>query len=345
MALFGTVSPDKPLTNRNLIINGAMQVAQRSGSVSSITTSDYRTVDRWLVVIGTAGTWTIEQSSVAPTGFSKSLKMDCTSADSSLGSSDEIIIAQRIEGQNLQHLKYGTSEAESLTLSFWVRSNKTGTYTVEFDQYGDRQISRTYTINSANTWEYKTMTVPGDTVGTISDVNTAEYQLLFWLGAGSNLKSGTLNTSGWASVTNANRVSSSQVNLADSTDNEWYVTGIQLEVGSVATPFERRSYAEELRLCQRYYEKGGVSRRSGNRSSGSQETTCVFYKVTKRANPTFSVSGGYTFDGWSTYQVGGHDNPSGSNDPTAWGNLECVTASGATSGAVMACTWTSSAEL
>jgi len=236
---------------RNLIINGAMQVAQRGTSFTSVTSSAYH-LDRWLDVMN-MGTWTIAQSSDAPDGFSNSLRWDCTTANASPSSGSEVIFVTRFEGQDLQHLKYGTSNASSLTLSFWVKSNKTGTYTVEFDQYGDRQISRTYTINSADTWEYKTLTVPGDTGGSIDNDNSAEFQLLWWLGAGSNLTSGTLNTSAWASTTTANRVSSSNVNLADSTNNDWSITGIQLEVGDTATPFEHRSYGEELALCQRYY--------------------------------------------------------------------------------------------
>jgi len=243
----GQVTPN--LGRRNLIINGAMNVAQRGTSFTSATTAYH--VDRFIDVMN-LGAWTVSQSSDAPTGFSKSWKWDCTTANGTLASNSELIFVTRLEGQDLQHLKYGTANAESLTMSFWVKSSKTGTYTCEFDQYGDRQITRTYTINSANTWEHKTLTVPGDVAGSIDDDNSAELQLLWWLGAGSNLTSGTLNTSAWAGVTNANRVSSSQVNLADNTANDWYITGVQLEVGDTATDFEHRSFGEELMLCRRY---------------------------------------------------------------------------------------------
>ena len=272
---------------RNLIINGAMQVAQRGTSFAGATTA-YHT-DRWVDVMN-LGSWTISQSSDAPDGFGYSHKWDCTTANGTLAAGSELIFVTRLEGQDCQQLKYGSANAESLTLSFWVKSSKTGTYTVEFDQYGDRQISRTYTIDSANTWEYKTVTVAGDTGGSIDNDNSAEFQLLFWLGAGSNLTSGTLNTSAWATTTNANRVSSSNVNLADNTANDWYITGVQLEVGTVATPFEHRSYGEELALCQRYYEVSNSTFANcmwnGYAASGTAQYAPGIFKVTKRANPT-----------------------------------------------------------
>jgi len=287
---------------RNLIINGAMQVAQRGTSFAGATTA-YHT-DRWIDVMN-LGSWTISQSSDAPDGFGYSHKWDCTTANGTLAAGSELILATRLEGQDCQQLKYGSANAESLTLSFWVKSSKTGTYTVEFDQYGDRQISRTYTIDSADTWEYKTVTVPGDTGGSIDNDNSAEFQLLFWLGAGSNLTSGTLNTSAWATTTNANRVSPSNVNLADNTANDWYITGVQLEVGSVATPFEHRSYGEELALCQRYFETsfdGGVSTTNTSAANtfvwggSATATTTSFvgigslrYGTPKRATPTITI--------------------------------------------------------
>jgi hypothetical protein len=278
---------------RNLIINGAMNLAQRGTSFTSATTAYH--VDRFIDVMN-LGAWTVSQSSDAPTGFSKSWKWDCTTANGTLASNSELIFVTRLEGQNLQHLKYGTSAAESLTLSFWVKSSKTGTYTCEFDQYGDRQISRTYTIDSANTWEKKILTVPGDVAGSIDDDNSTELQLLWWLGAGSNLTSGTLNTSAWAGVTNANRVSSSQVNLADNTANDWYITGVQLEVGSVATPFEHRSYQEELALCQRYYYMHTTDSDNaislGFMWNNAELGTVIQFPVTMRAEPSLSKGNG-----------------------------------------------------
>ena len=298
---------------RNLIINGAMQVAQRGTSFTGVTSSAYH-LDRWLDVMN-MGTWTIALSTDAPDGFSNSLRWDCTTANASPSSGSEVIFVTRFEGNDLQHLKYGTSNASSLTLSFWVKSNKTGTYTVEFDQYGDRQISRTYTINSADTWEYKTVTVPGDTGGSIDNDNSAEFQLLWWLGAGSNLTSGTLNTSAWASTTNANRVSSSNVNLADSTNNDWSITGIQLEVGSVATPFEYRSYGEELSLCKRYYHRlsrpnYGTNTVLTGSNSPSHSLYVMHMPVSMRAGPSISKVG-------TNYTVYATSGSSQANTPNA----------------------------
>ena len=241
-----------PLSNRNLIINGAMQVAQRGASSSGVTATGYYATDRYRFITQ-VGAWTISRSTEAPTGFSRSWKADCTTT-ASLTGAQALLIQQRIEAQHLQHLNYGTANAEQLTCSFWVRSNKTGVVTVEFYQDDDvRQISRTITIDSANTWEFKTVTIPGDITGVIDDDEGPGLDLIWWLDAGPDLKSGTLNTGGWASLTNANRVSSSNISLTDSTANEFYLTGVQLEVGSVATPFEHRSYGDELAKCLRYY--------------------------------------------------------------------------------------------
>ena len=237
---------------RNIIINGDMSIAQRSTSASSVTTSGYHSCDRWQSSIGTMGTWTQSQSTDVPTGsgFRTSLKMDCTTADASPASGDVLVFAQYIEGQNLQYLKKGTSSTESLTCSFWVKSNKTGTYILELKDDNNRTINKSYTISSADTWEKKIITYAGDTSGTIDNDNGTGLELNFWLGAGSSLTSGTLQTS-WGSKVNANRAVGN-VNLADSTDNEWYVTGVQLEVGTSASEFEFLPHDVNLGRCQRY---------------------------------------------------------------------------------------------
>ena len=238
---------------RNIIINGDMSIAQRGTSASSITSTSYNTVDRWNFFIQSMGTWTQSQSTDVPTGqgFSNSLKIDCTTADASPSASDKLNIQQKFEGQNLQYLKKGTANAESLIASFWVKSNKTGTYICEVqDTDNTRQISKSYTINSANTWEKKTVTFPGDTTGAFVNDNLLSLAINFWLGVGSDFTSGTLNTS-WNSVTNANRAVG-QVNLADSTSNEWYITGVQLEAGEVASDFEFLPHDVNLQRCFRY---------------------------------------------------------------------------------------------
>jgi hypothetical protein len=241
---------------KNLIINGDMQVAQRNTSVASITAGGYFTADRFKVDITTMGTWTQSVENDAPTGsgFRKSLKMLCTTADASPAADDQIAVRQFIEGQNLQHIAKGTSSAKELTLSFWVKSNVTGTYIAElFDQDNTRQVSKSYTISASATWEKKTLTFPADTTGALDNDNAASFFVGFWLGVGTNRSSGTLNTS-WASNTNANRAVG-QTNLASATNNYWQVTGVQLEVGSTATEFEFKPYDYQLKECYRYYQK------------------------------------------------------------------------------------------
>jgi hypothetical protein len=282
-----------PLTNRNLIINGAMQVAQRGATETGVNNTRYSGPDRWRVVVA-AGTYTVSRSTTAPEGFSDSWKLDCTTSGT-LGASDLMLFHQRIEGQNVQHLKYGTANAEQLTASFWIRSTKTGTVTVEFYQPNDlRQISKTVTIDTANTWEYKTVTIPGDTTGVIDDTNDRGLELIFWLGAGSNFTSGTLNTTGWAGVTNANRVSSSNIDISDSTSNDIYITGVQLEVGSVATPFEHRSYGDELARCERYFQ---IIRNLDGESYGSSTalTGSINFRTAMRTKPSMDVTGALRF--------------------------------------------------
>ena len=290
---------------RNIMINGDMSIAQRGTSFSSVSAGNGTyPVDRFRNNMTGAGTWTISQDTTVPTvqGFAKSVKYDCTTADASLAAGDFLILQQLIEGQNLQYLKKGTSSAESLTVSFWVRSNKTGTYISElYDEDNTRNISQSYTISSANTWEKKTITFAGDTSGALNNDNGASLTLNFWLAAGSNYTSGTLNTS-WNSNTNANRAVG-QVNLADSTDNEWYVTGVQLEAGTSASDFEFLPYDVNLKRCMRYFERTtavGASDNYVNFAAGLVQTSsycsyCFLWKVTKRANPTMSTTAASTF--------------------------------------------------
>ena len=254
----GAVTTEKLVADvnfRNLIINGDMSIAQRSTSTASITSSDYHSLDRYQTVISSLGTWTQSQSTDVPTGqgFVKSLKMDCTTADASPSAGDYLFVRQMLEGQMLQHLKKGTSNAESLTVSFWVKSVKTGTYIVElFDNDNGRLTSKSYTISSASTWEKKTITFDADTTGAFDNDNADSFQLRFWLGAGTTYTSGTLATT-WESQTNANRAVG-QVNLADSTSNEWYITGVQLEVGTSASDFEFLPHDVNMQRCMRYLQ-------------------------------------------------------------------------------------------
>ena len=252
-----TLATQNALGVRNLIINGDMRIAQRGTSVTGQTTGGYQTCDRYLVNINTAGTWTITQDTDVPTGqgFANSLKMQCTTANASLTGTNQVGVDTRLEAQNLQHLKFGTSSAEKITLSYWVKSNKTGIHTVEiYQQDDDRSISKEITINTADTWEKKTWVIDGNTAGSITNDNGIGFVVKWWLAAGTTFTSGTLATS-WATLSNPNRVSSSNVNLADSTANYINITGVQLEVGDTATPFEHRPWDDELIRCMRYYEK------------------------------------------------------------------------------------------
>jgi hypothetical protein len=282
---------------RNIIINGDMNIAQRSTS-ESITSSGYYTVDRFNMPINTMGTFTVSQSTDTPSGqgFSTSSKYDCTTADASPASGDFIRFEQYVEAQNLQYLKFGTANAQSLTLSFWVKSTKTGTYIAELRNFdGGRTICNSYTINVSNTWEKKTITVSGDTdgSGSFNNDNGLGLACIFWLGAGTDFTSGTLATD-WESTTSANRAVG-QVNLADNTANEWYITGVQLEAGTSASDFEFLPVDVNLARCQRYFEKMLpetmiMLRYSGSTSFGNAGN----FKVTKRATPSLSRENGTT---------------------------------------------------
>ena len=291
---------------KNIIINGDMSIAQRGTSSSGQTSSGYYASDRWNFNIGSAGTWTVSQSTTVPSGqgFPSSFKLDCTTADASLSSGDLMQVKQKVEGQNLQSLKKGTSNAESTTLSFWVRSNKTGTYICELrERDNNRTISQSYTISSADTWEKKELTFVGDTTGAIDNNNGNSLEIIWWLAAGSNYSSGTLATS-WGTKVDANRAVG-QVNLADSTSNEWYMTGVQFEVGASASDFEFLPFDINLARCHRYCYVMGASQNAENsgeftigtgmcRSSGSAIFTDIVgsYPQPLRTQPTLTQVGG-----------------------------------------------------
>jgi len=240
---------------RNIVINGSMKCSQRSTSATSITSTGYHALDRFALLYTDAGTWTMAQSSTAPTGFANSLKLDCTATKASLASDSRLFLQTKIEGQDVQQLKKGTSDAEYVTLSFYVRSNKTGTYQVNIeDNDNTRIIGATYTIDSADTWERKVIPFIGDTTGAFADDTGDSLAIMWALVAGDDNSTGAVPTS-WEAKVNTDRGAGLNVNLADNTSNEWLITGVQLEVGNYpsGTPFEHRSFGEELQLCQRYY--------------------------------------------------------------------------------------------
>lgn len=290
------------LGNRNLIINGAMQVAQRG---TSATTFAYGTVDRFKPSEGSTSSLAITQTqdTNAPSGFSNSLKITVTTAETMSGSK-QLAVFHAIEAQNLQQLGYGTSDAKSVTVSFWVKSSVTGAYCLSLYENDDnRNIGATYTINSANTWEYKTITFPPDTVGVIDNNNGGGLETYFFLSVGPDRK--TTNNTSWATWSAARFGYGQVADVAGTTNATWQITGVQLEVGDTATPFEHRSYGDELAKCQRYtfVVKGDDNDATG--FVGYSETTSavrfgVRYPVAMRASPSFTLSGSCRAQGGTT---------------------------------------------
>jgi hypothetical protein len=278
---------------RNIIINGAMQVFQRGTSFTSVSNTAYH-ADRFeLYMQNEASVYTVTQDSDAPNGFANSLKLDVTTADTSIASNEEVKLFHKLEGQDLQQLKKGTSDAEQMTLSFYVKTNKTGTYCVElYDRDNNRDVSASYTVSDTG-WSRYTLTFPADTTGAFDDDNASSLEIQFWLVAGSAVQGGTLNTS-WRSAADGSSATG-QVNFSDSTDNNWAITGIQLEVGEQATPFEHRSYGEELALCQRYYWRSTGANfhaiGSGLCQSSTEGRATIPNPVDMRALPTLGVGG------------------------------------------------------
>ena len=290
------------LSNRNKIINGAMAVKQRSSSVTGITGSGYYTADRMQLVLANGGTWTNTISTDTPDGFADSYKLDCTTADASLGADDLVVFRHVIEAQNLQDFAKGTSSAKSFTVSFYIKTNKTGTYVLELlDDANSRQVSKSYTVSNTN-WNRYTITFPADTSGAIANTNAAGLYVTFWLAAGTNWTSGTQQTS-WGSITKANRVNGLNVNIADNTSNEWLITGIQLEVDNtgsgVATDFEHRSFGQELALCQRYFnmhaDGTALSTIGLCGSNGTYVFPVITFPVTMRAAPSLYLVTGSNY--------------------------------------------------
>ncbi len=288
--------PDVALSNRNLIINGAMQVAQRGTSFTGIGGSaGTYSCDRWRHgFTATTARFTLSQDTNAPNGFSNSLKVSTTTAEASLNAASACGISQPIEGQNLQMLAKGTADAKQVTVSFWVKTNKTGTYQFEIqDQDNTRNQVLSYTVNAADTWEYKTATFDADTTGAFQNDTGASAYLQWFLCGGTNFTSGTVQST-WGSRSNANLMSPTMPNLADSTSNYWQITGVQLEVGEVATPFEHEFFGQTFAKCQRYYEKTdrvcyiGILWGLANTTGAVRGN--ISFNTSKRASPTLAYS-------------------------------------------------------
>ena len=253
LANLGNVYDDGALSNRNLLINSGMQVAQRGTSSSS---AGYQTVDRFRFTSSDMDqlAFTQSQDTTGPSGFTNSYKITVTTPETTTEAEEQLFMFQAIEAQNLQQLGYGTSDAKQLTLSFWVKSSVTGAYCVAFYQNdGNRLITSTYSISSANTWEYKTITIDGDTSGTINNDNGAGLELYFFLSVGPDRK--TTDSTSWGTWTAAKFGYGQVADVAATSSATWQITGVQLECSDTASPFEHRSYGDELARCQRYYNK------------------------------------------------------------------------------------------
>jgi len=279
----------------NFIYNGEMQIAQRG---TSSTSYGYQTVDRWKVNVS-VGAFTTSQDTESPNNFSKSLKLDCTTAATASGNNN-ISIQQHLEGLDLQGIGAGTSDAKSLTLSFWVRSTKTGVFnTILYQKDGGKFAVQNTTISSANTWEKKTFTVAGNTADAIANDNTKSLTVEFWLDAGPDYRGGTVDGS-WNTWANNEAGEGITLNLGDNTANNFWITGIQLELGDFASDYAHKSYGDELARCQRYF----YMKASGNQCgiadgrflSAAEANFMVSFPVTMRAAPSiYQVTGGDYF--------------------------------------------------
>ena len=311
---WAAVASQDTLSFRNLIINGAMKINQRVASAGlsdfNPVTSSLYTLDRWRAGTGSSFDWDsarVKQVTDSPDGFSNSLRVDIGNTETP-GADQNALIYQKIEAQNLQHLAYGTSSAKTCTLSFWVRSNKTGTYCAQISQHdAGKYVLYEYSISSANTWEKKTITFVGNTSDAIANDNGIGLEIKFHLTSHSN--DHVSATTSWTAKPGGGTGSkylttSNQVNLWDHADNVWYLTGVQLEVGSTATDYEHVPYSYELLRCQRYYYKSDMFHSACmtyTPGSGDHQFTRMNtdHPVTMRANPS-GVAGDFACWSWSS---------------------------------------------
>jgi hypothetical protein len=283
---------------KNRIINGDMAISQRNVTTAT-TTADAYPVDRFQIANNSAATFSAVQSTTAPAGFTNSFSFTVTSADTSVTGADRTFIRQRIEGFNIADLAWGSASASSVTVSFWVRSSVTGTFGGSIlNNDENRSYAFTYTISSANTWEQKSVTIPGDTTGTWLTNNGRGMNLLFSLGMGSDLttSAGSWTAGQYYSATGC-------TNLISTNSATFFITGVQLEKGSTATSFDVLPYTTELALCQRYFCKtynintapGSTGQAAGNIRTSVQATNSYTgfgywsFPVSMRANPTMTV--------------------------------------------------------
>ena len=339
---------------RNMVINGAMQVAQRGTSETGVGgSSGYFTVDRFKIVTGnTAGRLTMTQDSSGPNGFANSLKLDCTTADTSIASDEVVLLRYSFEGQDVQQFKKGTSDAEKVTVSFFVKGNASATYTCELqDNTNGRTIAQEFSVTTSFTRII--LTFNADTTGTITDDNAERFRFHIFLHGGSNYTGGTFVSNTWASTTTNQRIGDNQTSFFDSTDRTFFITGVQLEVGSKATPFEHRSFGEELALCQRYYQQSDADTGSGltgNSFHGHtiNTTECIGqapFVTTMRATPTIVIFGNDGTAG-EAHLIGSSDvSGVAASLITATGFIKISKSSGLTDAREYGCHYTATAEL
>ena len=282
-----------PAVGRNMVINGAMNVAQRATSVTGLGAADgYFTCDRWHINQGatSAGRFTMSQTADGPDGISANcIKIDCTTADTSIAAGEHLILEQRFEGQNLQRMGKGLAGAKQVTVSFYVKASAAFDFVVElYDADHDRQISKLY--STTTDWVRHEFTIPADVDGgdqPLDDDNASSFLIDFWLHGGSTYTSGTLNTASWANATAANLAAGID-SIFSSTDNNFFITGVQMEVGPVATEFEQEDFGVTLAKCKRYFERkewGASSMDVCIQNTVSSGTYSIHFD-TKRADPT-----------------------------------------------------------
>lgn len=280
---------------RNLFQNGAMQIWQRGIDFNSAGSGNY-TADRWAVIAsGLDGNANIDRSTDVPSGqgFGYSWKLSMSASEASLDAADHVGIRMYLEGQDLQQIEKGTSNAKKMTVSFWCKSSVASpNYTLDIKDFDNTRVyDVAFSIDAANTWEYKTLTIDGDTTGTLDNDNAKSLQFLWFFDAGSNYTGGTFSEHTWATQTNNTRVKGT-TGWLESSNPEFYITGCQLEVGDTATPFEHRSYGEELKLCERYYQRHFVGDTNGNfilvrfRDTDNEYVGGLNFQTTMRATPT-----------------------------------------------------------
>jgi hypothetical protein len=299
LAKWGEVSTNGQVSGRrNIVINGAMNVAQRATQVTALGAADgYHTLDRWNMEIGdaSAGRFTMDQIADGPSGFANALKLTTTTADTSIAAGEFLKLEQRFEGQDLQQFKKGTSDAEKVTVSFYVKGDAAATYTCELEDVDNtRSINQAFAVTTS--WTRVILTFAADTSDPLGDDANNSLQLNFWLHGGTTYSGGTFVSNAWKDIVENTRMAESHTSIFDTTNRTFFITGVQMEVGSVATPFEHRSYGEELALCQRYFEVfAPIESQSGSIALNRQRLDTNTYNTTihyiqKRATPTLTAN-------------------------------------------------------